>query len=66
MVMTSTAMPPKLGMAMGIMMSEPRPVEVSTGRSARRVVAVVIRQARTWRFPTALGRENGKMTRKAF
>ena len=40
MVMTSMAMPPKDGMAMGTMMSDPRPVEVSTGSRARRVVAV--------------------------
>ena len=31
MVMISIVMPPKLGMAMGTMTSEPRPTEVSTG-----------------------------------
>ena len=34
-------------------MSEPRPVEVSTGSRARMVVAVVIRQARTRRLPAS-------------
>ena len=38
------AMPPKLGMAMGIMMSEPRPVEVRMG------AAEVIRHGRTRRW----------------
>ena len=51
MVMSSMSMPPKAGMAMGIMMSEPRPVEVRTGSRARMVVAVVMRQARTRRLP---------------
>ena len=38
-------MPPKLGIAIGTMMSAPRPVEVSTGSRARSVVADVMRQA---------------------
>ncbi len=39
-------MPPKEGMAMGTMMSEPRPVEVRMGSRARMVVAEVIRAGR--------------------
>ncbi len=49
MVMTTTVMPPTLGIAIGTMMSAPRPVEVSTGIKAKMVVAVVIRQARARR-----------------
>ena len=41
------AIPPKVGMAMGIMISEPRPVDVRIGMRAMSVVAVVIRQGRT-------------------
>ena len=41
-VKVASAMPPKVGMAIGTMMSDPRPVLVKTGRSASRVVAVVI------------------------
>ena len=37
------SIPPKLGMAMGIIMSLPRPVEVKIGKSANMVVAVVIK-----------------------
>jgi hypothetical protein len=51
MVSSTSVMPPTLGMAMGIMMSAPRPVAVSTGSSARIVVALVIRQGRTRRSP---------------
>jgi hypothetical protein len=38
MVITASNMPPKEGMAMGTMMSEPRPTEVSTGSKAKIVV----------------------------
>jgi hypothetical protein len=54
MLMVTIAMPPKVGIAMGTMMSEPRPVDVSTGTSARIVVAEVIRQGRTRRSPAAI------------
>lgn len=47
MVMTSNVIPPKEGMAMGIMMSEPRPVDVRTGINARSVVAVVVKHGRS-------------------
>ena len=42
MLISANAIPPKDGMAMGIMISEPRPVEVSTGISAIIVVPTVI------------------------
>ena len=38
MVTISIAIPPKLGMAIGTIISEPRPVEVRTGSRARMVV----------------------------
>ena len=38
------SIPPKLGMAIGIMISLPRPVDVNIGSKARMVVAVVIKQ----------------------
>ncbi len=44
-------MPPTLGIAMGIMMSAPRPLDVSTGSRASTVVAVVMRQGLTLRTP---------------
>ena len=44
-------MPPNDGMAMGTMMSAPRPVLVSTGSSARMVVALVMTAARMRRWP---------------
>jgi hypothetical protein len=44
---TLIAIPPKDGIAMGTIMSEPLPVDVNTGISAKKVVAVVIRQGRT-------------------
>jgi len=44
---TLMAIPPKEGIAMGTIISEPLPVDVKTGISARKVVAVVIRQGRT-------------------
>ena len=43
---SATAIPPKVGIAIGTMMSEPRPVDVSTGSRARIVVAVVMSAAR--------------------
>ena len=42
----TTSMPPKEGIAIGTMTSEPLPVEVSTGMRARIVVAEVIRHGR--------------------
>ena len=45
-VRNSISIPPKVGMAIGTMMSAPRPVDVSTGSSARMVVAVVMRHGR--------------------
>jgi len=48
MVMVSLAMPLTVGMAMGIMMSVPRPVAVDTDGRARKVVPVVIKQG-AWR-----------------
>ncbi len=50
-VRISIVMPPNTGMAIGTIMSEPLPVEVNTGISARIVVAVVIRHGRTLRVP---------------
>ena len=44
----------KEGMAMGTITSLPRPVEVSTGISARMVVAEVIRHGRTRRTAAAV------------
>ena len=43
MVIISNTIPPKTGIAIGIITSAPLPVEVSIGRSASMVVAVVIR-----------------------
>lgn len=43
-------MPPKEGIAIGTMISAPRPVDVRTGRSARIVVAKVIRAGRIRRL----------------
>ena len=37
-------MPPKLGIAIGIIISLPRPVDVKMGNNAKMVVAVVIKQ----------------------
>ena len=42
MVISSMNMPPKIGIAIGTIRSEPRPVEVITGNKASKVVAVVI------------------------
>lgn len=41
-VMVETKIPPTVGIAIGIMMSEPLPVEVSTGSRAIIVVAEVM------------------------
>ena len=43
MVMTAKTIPPNEGIAMGTIISEPRPEEVSTGIRAKMVVAVVIK-----------------------
>ena len=51
--MVTITMPPTLGMAIGTMMSEPRPEDVSTGIRARIVVAVVIKQGRQRRRPAS-------------
>ena len=45
-MMSWTDMPPRLGMAIGCMTSEPRPVARKTGMSPMTVVAVVMRQGR--------------------
>ena len=47
MVIDWISIPPKVGIDMGIIISDPLPVEVSTGRSAISVVAVVITAGRT-------------------
>jgi hypothetical protein len=52
-VSTSIVIPPKDGMAIGIIISAPRPVAVNTGISARMVVAVVIRHALILRLPAS-------------
>jgi hypothetical protein len=41
---TLMAIPPKEGISMGTIISEPLPVDVSTGIKVQKVVAVVIRQ----------------------
>ena len=53
MVITAIAIPPKVGIAIGTMISAPRPLDVSTGISARIVVATVIKQGRTRRSPAS-------------
>ena len=45
-VMLCINIPPNAGIAIGIIMSEPLPVEVKTGKSAIKVVAVVIAAGR--------------------
>src|SRR5690554_5647139 len=47
MVIDWISIPPKVGIAIGTMISAPFPVEVSTGSSAISVVAVVITAGRT-------------------
>ena len=51
MVITCRVIPPNEGMAIGIMMSDPRPVLVRTGSRARIVVAVVIMAGHTLLWP---------------
>jgi hypothetical protein len=46
-------MPPKAGIAIGIMISDPLPVEVKMGTKANKVVAVVIMQGNTLRLPAS-------------
>jgi len=53
MVIISMVMPPNEGIAIGTMMSDPRPFDVRTGSNARMVVAVVIRQGRIRRLPAS-------------
>jgi hypothetical protein len=53
-VSISIVIPPKEGIAIGTIISEPRPVEVKTGISARMVVAVVIRHGRILRIPALI------------
>jgi len=48
-VKIDNVIPPKDGIAIGTMMSEPRPVDVRTGINANTVVAVVIRHGLTRR-----------------
>ncbi len=52
-VVISSIIPPKEGIAIGIMTSDPLPVEVKMGSKANRVVAVVIMQGSTLRFPAS-------------
>ena len=47
------SIPPKLGIAIGIMISLPRPVEVKIGSKASKVVAVVIKHGRIRFFPAS-------------
>ena len=51
MVITCSIIPPKLGIAIGNMISDPLPVLVSTGSNASIVVAVVIMAGLTLRSP---------------
>jgi hypothetical protein len=53
-VSISIVIPPKDGIAIGTIMSLPRPVDVNTGISASIVVAVVINAALTRRLPPAI------------
>src|SRR3989339_676940 len=45
-VIRATVIPPKAGIAIGIIISAPRPEDVRIGKRASNVVAVVIRQGR--------------------
>ncbi len=54
MLTTASNIPPKEGIAIGTIMSEPLPVEVRTGISAKMVVALVIRAGLTRRFAAAI------------
>jgi hypothetical protein len=49
---TSMIIPPKTGIAIGIIISLPRPVDVNTGNNAKIVVTVVIKHGRM-RLPAA-------------
>ena len=53
MLISATAIPPNEGIAIGIIMSEPRPVEVSTGNKAIMVVPTVISAGRILRNPAS-------------
>ena len=53
-VSTSIVIPPNEGIAIGTIISDPRPVEVRTGIRARIVVAVVIRHGLILREPAAI------------
>ncbi len=53
-VSTSIVMPPNDGIAIGTLMSAPRPVDVRTGISANMVVAVVMRHGLILRLPEAI------------
>ncbi|MEY3648981.1 MAG: hypothetical protein RLZ13_1866, partial [Bacteroidota bacterium] len=46
-MVTSKIIPPNAGIAIGIMISDPLPVEVKMGTKANKVVAVVIMQGNT-------------------
>jgi len=48
------SIPPKLGIAIGIIISLPRPVEVKMGSKASIVVAVVIKQGRILFCPASM------------
>ena len=52
-VIRAMSIPPKLGIAIGIMISLPLPVLVRMGNKAKRVVAVVIKQGRILRYPAS-------------
>lgn len=53
-ILTSAkAIPPKDGIAIGIMISAPRPVDVNTGNNAIMVVETVIKAGRILRNPAS-------------
>ena len=54
MVMMTISIPPKDGMAIGTMISEPLPVEANTGMRAKIVVVAVIKHGRTLRDPASI------------
>src|SRR3546814_18696194 len=51
MVITCRSIPPKVGMAMGTMMSDPLPVDESTGKSASTATEAVIMAGLTRLIP---------------
>lgn len=53
-VIMANIIPPKEGIAIGTMMSDPLPVDVSTGISARMVVLAVIMAGRMRRVPASM------------